>query len=98
MGLAIGSRLSGLLATLVMDDLEHSVLTADLSISIYTRYVDDIFILTSDHNMGSLITEKFNQAHPTIKFEEERPMNNTISLLDFTITCLLYTSPSPRDS
>ena len=40
-GLAMGSRLSGFLATFVMDDLERRTITADLQIGFYARYVDD---------------------------------------------------------
>ena len=44
----MGIRLSGILATRVMDDLEIMTITTDLSICLFARYVDDIFIMTKD--------------------------------------------------
>ena len=84
----MGSRLSGILATLVMDDLERSTLTADLSICLYCRYVDDIFIMTTSSQQADTIFAKFNSAHTALKFESEKPEEGTnkLSLLDFTVT------------
>jgi len=84
-GLAMGSRLSGILSTLVMDDLERHTITADLSINLYYRYVDDIFIITTSAYKADQIFQKFNAAHPTLKFEMERSSNHSLSLLDFTV-------------
>ena len=89
-GLAMGSRLSGILATLVMDDLERKTITADLNIALYARYVDDIFIVTKDKQGADRIFDKFNNQHNDIKFTIEHPStNNELSLLDFKVmfTC-----------
>jgi len=84
-GLAMGSPLSGLLSTLVMDDLERRTLTADLAIDLYYRYVDDIFIITTDSTQAHTIFNKFNSSHPTLKFELENPINHKLALLDFQV-------------
>lgn len=84
-GLAMGSRLSGVLATLVMDDLERATLTADLAIGIYRRYVDDIFVLTTDANEANKIFSRFNSSHADLKFDIEMPENGKLALLDFQI-------------
>ena len=60
-GLAMGSRLSGILAMLVMDNHEGMTITADLSISLFARYVDDIFIMTKDKAAADKIFNKFNE-------------------------------------
>ena len=60
-GLAIGSRLSGILATLVMDVLEKMTITADVSICLFARYVNDTFIMTKDKAAADKIFNKFNE-------------------------------------
>jgi len=83
----MGSRLSGILATLVMDDLERRTLTADMNISVYSRYVDDIFILTNNSDSANAIFHAFNQQHEEIKFTAEHPSNSaSLKLLDFEVT------------
>jgi len=84
-GLAMGSPLSGLLSTLVMDDLERRTLTADLSIDLYHRYVDDIFILTTNAEQAEIIFEKFNNSHSALKFEIEKSKHQNLALLDFQV-------------
>ena len=86
-GLAMGSRLSGILSTLVMDDLEKQTITADLRISVYARYVDDIFMLTDTKETANKIYNKFNRQHADIKFTIEHPSDDrSLSLLDFQIS------------
>jgi len=85
-GLAMGSRLSGILATLVMDDLERQTLTSDLRIGLYARYVDDTFILTENLLAAEEIYNKMNNAHNSLKFEMEKPVDgHSISILDFNV-------------
>ena len=56
------------------------------SLSIYARYVDDIFILTTDKNEADKIFEEINNIDPNINFTIEYPNNETaLSLLDFTV-------------
>lgn len=84
-GLAMGNKISGTLATIVMDDLERQTLTADLSIGFYSRYVDDTFILTENASTAQEIFTKLNTSHSTLKFEMENPIDNALSILDFTV-------------
>ena len=85
-GLAMGSRLSGILATLVMDDLERVTITAHLSICLFAYYVDDIFIMTKDKAAVDKILNKFNQQHSDIKLTVEHSSSNKkLSLLDFKV-------------
>ena len=79
-GLAMRNRLSGILATLVKDDLERITITADLSICLFARYVDDIFIITKDKAAADKLFNEFKQQHSDIKHPSS---NNELSLLDF---------------
>ena len=82
----MGSRLSGILAMLMMDDLKRMTITADLSICLFACYVDDIFIMIKDKAAADRIFNKFNQQHSDIKFTIEYPSsNNELSLLDFKV-------------
>ncbi|KAK3728363.1 hypothetical protein QZH41_000654 [Actinostola sp. cb2023] len=81
----MGSSVSAILAILFMDNLESATIRSDLSISIYKRYVDDIYNEEQDDTFHLTM----NQAHPRIKFEIEKPTRNpggpSLSLLDFTV-------------
>ena len=72
----MGSRLSCILATLVMGDLERMTITADLTIYLFACYVDDIFIVTKDKAAADKIFNKFIQQHSDIKFNIEHPSSN----------------------
>ena len=85
-GLPMGSNLSGLLAILFMDTIEKSTLST-FHVSIYRRYVDDIFMLAINYNEAERIFHFLNTVHPNIQFEIEHPDgNNSLALLDFRIT------------
>ncbi|GAB1597793.1 hypothetical protein Ahia01_000056000 [Argonauta hians] len=86
-GLPKGLRRSGILATLILDDIENRVLRTDVSITVYTRYVDDTFILTKSMKEAVKICEVLNDLHENIKLEVEHPdTNRTLNLLDFSVT------------
>ena len=85
-GLAMGSNVSPILAILFMDTLERRVLNVSRSISTYCRYVDDIFMLTTNKDSATNIHTQMNSLHPAIEFEIEHPTtNNTLSLLDIEV-------------
>ena len=48
-------------------------ITADLSICLFARYVNNIFILTKDKATADKIFNKFNEQHSNIKFTIEHP-------------------------
>ena len=79
-GLAMGSRLSGILAMLMMDDLER------MSIFLFAIMFDDTFIMTKDKAAADKFFNKFNEQRNDIKFTIEYPSsNNELSLLDFKV-------------
>ena len=84
-GLPMGSRISGLLANIYVDHIEHSLISS-LPIAMYKRYVDDIFIITDNEETADSIFNKFNECNEYVKFEIEKPSNNSLSLLDFCVT------------
>jgi hypothetical protein len=83
-GLPMGSRISGLLANIFIDHLE-SALVPNLPISIYKRYVDDIFILTKNEESAVTIARSFNDNEHGLIFELEKPTDNSLNLLDFGV-------------
>lgn len=86
-GLPMGSSVSGILAILFMDHLENIALKSCRFVGIYGRYVDDVFILTTNKSEAELMLQIFNQQHLNIQFEIEHPnSSNQLSLLDFSIT------------
>jgi len=87
-GLPMGSNISAILAILYMDKLESQTITTFRQLGLYKRYVDDIFIITSDKETANEIWARMNDKDPHIKFEIEHPKDNTLSLLDFSVTLL----------
>ncbi|BHF60169.1 hypothetical protein SprV_0100313200 [Sparganum proliferum] len=48
----------------------------------YGRYVDDIFCLTDATTDTDALVQKFNTAHPSVKFSAELEADNEIAFLD----------------
>jgi len=60
-GTPMGSSLSPIIANIVMQDLEESILnTLDVSIPIYHRYVDDIILVAPVSEITNILN-KFNE-------------------------------------
>jgi hypothetical protein len=51
----------------------------------YSRYVDDIFLITQNETTANHILDLFNDAHPQIKFELEKPCGTSLKLLDIEV-------------
>ena len=91
-GLPMGNPLSGLLAILFMDSLERSVISQlSNNISCYSRYIDDIFLLTNNKETANAIQTEFNNAHPAMKFTLELPNTDvdgtkSLNLLDVKLS------------
>jgi hypothetical protein len=84
-GLPMGSKLSGLLADIFMDDFETN-LVEELHLCCYHRYVDDIFMLTTSTDHAKRILELFNAKNEKIQFDMELPDDTgKLSLLDFWV-------------
>ena len=86
-GLAMGSSVSAILAIIFMGQVEQRALdVVNNHVGFYSRYVDDICLLTRNATEASLIHNTFNQTDPDIKFEIELPNDNTtLKLLDIAI-------------
>ena len=89
-GLPMGSSISGILAILFMDKLETIILSSHLMISPYKRYVDDIYLQTTNKETADHFHDVINNAHPNLKFEIEKPKimpsGLSLPLLDFKVT------------
>ena len=74
-GLAMGSRLSGTLAILVMDRFEHTHIYGQIqpASDLYVRYVDDSNTLADNVAQAQQMLESLNTKYPTIKFELALP-------------------------
>ena len=70
-----------------MDNLvKRAMATINNSFSIYKRYIDDTFLMTTNRDEATHILKHLNNQHPNIIFEIEHPDNqNSISLLDFKL-------------
>ena len=89
-GLPMGSSISGILAILFMDKLESIVLSSYRLISPYKRYVDDIYLQTTNEEKANEFHSTMNSLHPRLKFEIEKPTTSpeglSLSRLDFKVT------------
>ena len=89
-GVPMGSSISGILAILFMDKLETIALSSHLMISPYKRYVDDIYLQTTNKETADHFHDVINSAHPNLKFEIEKPKvtssDMSLSLRDFKVT------------
>ena len=87
----MGNSISGVLANIYVDYLESQLLpNIREHIGVYFRYVDDIFITTTNREMATHVLNSFNQIDGhisvTIEYPKEENDKSTISLLDFTVT------------
>ena len=78
-GLRMGSSISGILAILFMDNLETIALSSHLMISPYKRYVDDIYLQTSNEETADHFHHIINNVHPNLKFEIEKPKQHRVA-------------------
>jgi hypothetical protein len=85
-GLPMGNKISGLMADFYLKSLETRLIPQP-TILFYSRYVDDCLVLTNSREDASNIHTIFNTCDPNIKFEIEHPTDNTLSLLDFSLSC-----------
>ena len=73
-GLPMGSNISGILAIL---KLETIALSSQLLISPYKRYVDDIYIQTTNEEMANQFHHIMNNQHPIYKIRNWKTRYNT---------------------
>ena len=89
-GLPMDSSISSILAILFMDKLESIALSSHLMINPYKRYVDDIYLQTTNEETADHFHKIINNVHPNLKFEIEKPQTTpngqSLSLLDFKVT------------
>ena len=83
----MGSPLAPILANLFMGYHEKSWLEnyKDSKISIYRRYVDDIFCLFDNEHDAMLFFDYINAQHPNIKFTHEKQLNGKLPFLDVLV-------------
>ena len=82
----MGSSISGILAISYMDRLERRALNICPPDTFFTRYIDDILIVTSSEEEAKIIIEKFQNTDSHIQFKAEHPDNTgSLALLDFRL-------------
>ena len=86
-GVAIKSPLAPVLANPFMDHYEKEWLSNydGVSLSYYTRYVDDIFPVFNSHDEAKRFFSYLNSRHPNVKFTIETEVNKVIPFLDVLI-------------
>ena len=86
----MGFSISGILAILFIDKLEIIAPSSHLMISPYERYVDDIYLQTTNEKTADHFLHIINNVHSNLKFEIEKleatPSGLSSSLLDFKVT------------
>nr|VZI45552.1 unnamed protein product [Spirometra erinaceieuropaei] len=79
----MGSPLGPFLANVFMGKVEKTILQDAINdLVFYGRYVDDIFCLADGTTDIEDIVQKFNNAHPSLKFTDESEADNEIAFLD----------------
>ena len=85
-GLPMGTSISGPLAITYMNKIERQFLSTNPPLSIYARYVDDIFILTQNEEEANNIFRAINDIDTHINFTIEYPTSDKeLSLLYFSV-------------
>ncbi len=87
-GLPMGSSVSAIAAITFMHKIESAALyqLGSSFVSTFKRYMDDCFSAVKNEEDADRLLSVFNEQHPNIKFELEKPThNNQLSLLDFTV-------------
>ena len=84
-GCAMGASISSVIAQLVMEDLEETILkNLNFHIPFFFRYVDDC-ITAVPINKTQAILDKFNSYHNKLQFTIETEKQNKIAFLDLTL-------------
>ena len=83
----MGSRVASIIAIVTLDKIEKITLFFNqlISIRLYKRYVDDCFRLIDKDEDPDRNLDVFNLSHTSIKFELEKPKN------DSSLTYLMLT-------
>ena len=83
----MGSPLAPVLANLFMGHYEKEWLSNydGISLSYYTRYFDDIFLVFNSQDGTRQFFSYVNSRHPSIKFTMETEINKVILFLDVLI-------------
>ncbi|BHF80485.1 hypothetical protein SprV_0702361300 [Sparganum proliferum] len=82
-GVAMGPPLGPFLANVFMGKVEETRLQDTINgLVFYGRYVDDIFCLADGTTDTEDLVQKFNSAHPSLKFTAEVEAGNEIAFLD----------------
>ena len=83
-GLPMGHRFAPFAAIAFMHKIETTV-TSTLRINLFTRYIDDIFVLTDDENELESLYKMLNNSHETIKLTREDPTEKGLAFLNCNI-------------
>ena len=87
-GLAMGGRVSGTLAILVMDRFERNYIYNELAptSTIYVRYIYDTNTVAYNADEALQMLEYLHSKHSTIKFDSETPYTSGyLRILDLKI-------------
>ena len=84
--MAKGSSLDPLLADVSLTKLGNTTLKESIkSLTIYKRYVDDIFCVASHDQQTEAVLDRFNSAHSEAKFTIELESDDALAFLDVLI-------------
>jgi hypothetical protein len=83
-GVAMGSPLGPLFANVFMSNFENKLMKElrELGLSVWLRYVDDVFATVEKEEDAEKILEFLNRQHPNIRFTIEKEANGRLPFLD----------------
>ncbi|KER22880.1 hypothetical protein T265_09113 [Opisthorchis viverrini] len=85
-GVAMGSLRGPILSDFFMSKLETQKLEALIGrLTLYRRYVDDIFVLADEAISTTDVLSSFNSVHANIKVTIESEQNGQLSFLDVNV-------------
>ena len=83
-GVAMGSPLGVLFANMYMASVEEKTFERHTKPTIYSRYIDDIFVTIKDNNHLQQLKEAFQQ-NSVLRFTTEESQNQKIPFLDILV-------------
>jgi hypothetical protein len=85
-GVAMGSPLGCLFANVFMGSIEKKLAPVIRSFcKLYTRYVDDTFVLLRNSESALHLLAHFNSVHPNLHFTCEQEQNDSLPFLDVLV-------------
>jgi hypothetical protein len=84
-GVAMGSPLGPILANIFVGYYEEQLFQSCIRPSLYQRYVDDIFVLSSERRQIDELLRSLSNLHSSLVFTKDEEDDNTLPFLDVLV-------------